>query len=251
MPVSGGSRYDMLEGLLGGGERDRIHDSDEAMWSHEQFEMVTIVTINRSRLVDIGPLITRTDRELRRAVAILGTDPAAEASSYTFGRRGARPRPIPASAGGLLVTDASSGSLHLVVEAYGAVLDLLVSKPVSALVAVLTLAQGVGIIRSWFGRQKNELDGISAQQALAVLKNFGGDATRLMSGDSFDYELEILPAPDEAGLAESRRDEGVVPEEPPIPKSTLLVGEIEATGLRITHIRTYPDGTQDIVYVES
>lgn len=168
------ARYEQLDRTLRGGEGDDIRSYDQDMQSRQPSSINLFLTSRSSRLPDIGPLITTTDREIRRAVTIFESD------SYYLGEPGSRPRPISPNYGGLEVTDVATGSLHMLLSAYGKVQSLLISKPLQALTAAITIGQGFGSVRLWQHRKKDPLAGISARQALEVLKAFDGNANRLM-----------------------------------------------------------------------
>ena len=199
-------------------------------------------------MANIGPLITTTDRELRRAVAIF------RSGSYNPGSQWNRPRPIPTSYGGLGTAYVAVGSVHMLLTAYGEVLTLLTSAPVQALTSVLTMGQSFGSIRLWRHRKKGSLAGINARQDLMCLRNW--EAIRQGScKDCPSLEVEIQNT---EGEGEAFTD----PEIPDggrhidVPRASIEVdsvnryGEIVAQGRRITYIRTYPDGTQDVIYVD-
>lgn len=127
--------YRRLEELLRGAEGERIRSLDDLMQRAEPVNTVTVLTISSSSLYRIGSIATDTDREFRRAAAIIGQGPEGR-HDYDFGGdRGLPPRPIHPVDGGLLVRDASTGSLHLLVELYGEVQTLMLSRPVSTLVS--------------------------------------------------------------------------------------------------------------------
>lgn len=243
------SEYEELDRILHDHIGDNIRDYDQDMASRRPSDINLYLTSRGSRLADIGPLITRFDRGVRRSVTIFRDD------SYYLGEPRDRPRPISSNAGGLELTEAAPGSFHMLLKAYGEVLSLLTSKPLQALTAVIALGQGVGSIRFWHHRKKDALAGISARQALDVLKEFGGNAPSLLQGDTPDLEVRINPAiGDLRGLHASPpvpRPE--VPPFPPMSVDIVTVGssrDIIVRGQRITYVRNYPDGTQDIIYVD-
>jgi hypothetical protein len=125
------SPYERLDKILGGGEGDDIRSYDQDIGSRRSSEINLILTSKSSRTANVGPLITTTDREFRRAVSIFRSD------SYYLGEPGHRPRPISHNYGGLEITDAAFGSVHLLLTAYGEVLSLLTSKPLQHLLRSL------------------------------------------------------------------------------------------------------------------
>jgi hypothetical protein len=265
MPPSVDSPYGQLEEILLGDGGRRIRRLDRDMTTRPPLNTLTILTTNSSRLVSIGPIITTTDRELRRAVAILGSEPPVDEPSYAFGTQGRRPRPISPNAGGLRVYGAGAGSLHLLVEAYGDVLALLLSKPVSALVTLSALGHVGAILRVWLNRpRRDELGRTNADQTIDALKRSGDSIPRMLHDDRPDYEIDVNPSQD-GELSVVQEDRVPYAEESPILytvpptatvhagkyEATIHVGDIEARGRQITHTRTYSNGTQDIIHIES
>ncbi len=275
MPTRDESPYGDLESLLLGREGSTIRLLDQYMRRREPVSTTTVLIVKSSRLISIGPVLTYTDRELRRAVSILGPEPDEDEASYNFGSPGFRPRPIPASAGGLLVDDASAGSLNLIVEAYGAVLSLLQSQPVTALCTIFTLSQIPASIRTWINHPRRDERGLfNSRQVLDLLRESHGNTMRVLPEEPPDHELDVVPTEDGAWTRESEEwetdDEG--PELPIIPDaphpirdkevSTVGLGrapresvyrtdEFEVRGREIIHIRISADGTQDIINVKS
>jgi hypothetical protein len=260
MPAPETYQYEQLATLLQGPEGVCIRRFDHDMRSREPSSITIVLTSRSSRMINVGPLITTTDRELRRAVAIFGLSSSYGFYDYDFGEEGYyylgdspgdHPRPIPANYGGLELADAISGSFHMLVTAYGYVLSLLASKPLQALTAVVTLGQGIGNIHVWSHRKKDPLTGISARQALDVIKSFGGDTTALMRGDEPNLQIEIQPASDETGSIVHREPPYEAPPAmPTIGDEINRFGESVTRGRRITYIRNYPDGAQDIIYID-
>ena len=188
------SRYEYLDTILRSGEGDNIRNYDQAIASREASDISVILTSSSSDMTQVGSLISTTDREFRRAVAIFDPD------YYYLRESQAYPRPISPNYGGLEIVDAAPGSFYMLLKAWGAVESLLTSKPIQALTAAVTLSQGFGTIRFWQRRKKDPLEGISARQALDAIKAFGGDAVKIMQGDRPDLEIEIQQVDDEAEL---------------------------------------------------
>jgi hypothetical protein len=248
---SGASVYERLETLLLGPQGDRIRDFDRVMGTHGECIITVILTSKSSRLSDVGALIARTDRELRRAVNIIGQEYENVEGSYYFGTVWNRPRPISVNEGGLQVADASTGSLHLLVKAYGDVLALLTSKPLAALTALVTLSQSVGNIRFWPRRHQDPLDDISARQLLNVIKELGGDPANLLRGYPASLEIQIEPAPNERIMEQP--ETARIRYEAPIVHMVDKVGKSRETiirGRQITYIRDYPDGSREVIFVD-
>jgi len=254
MPIEGDSPYERLGRLLLGKEGERIRSLDDYMQRETPTKIVTVLTIDSSNLLRIGSIITDTDREFRRAVVIirpeLGAKHIASGSDKV-----PPPRPVHPVYGGLSVRDASSGSLHLLVEAYGDVLTLLLSRPMTALVAVATLGSAAASVRAWFNRRSNAHLG---EQPLDTLTGAGGDVGRVLQ-ETPDEQITILPPEGDLGFYTVRQDVEAPPEPPVMSPqedsgvhgSELQVSDLYARGRQITHIRIYPDGTQDIIQVKS
>jgi hypothetical protein len=190
------SPYVRLEELWLGPEGQIARREDEVMRTPGPSQTITIITLPDPRLSRIGALITDTDRELRRAVTILGGGTSGfGVGAFTVGAGpGVRPRPISSLDGGLWISDAEAGSLHFIAAPFGMLMNLLLSRPVSAFVTTLALWGSAGQIRTWRSRRKDPLEGITARQALEVLKAFNGNANLLMSSDPPpNLDLEISP----------------------------------------------------------
>jgi hypothetical protein len=250
------SPWEQLNEILHGEDGSNIRLYDQEMASEPLVNFSLILTSRSSRMTDIGSLITRTDREIRRAVTIFASEP------YYLGERYNRPRPISPNYGGLEVADATPGSFHMLLEAYGEVVSLLTSQPLQALIAALTLGQSAGSIRLWRRRKKDPLAGMSARQLLEVLNEFNGNTTRIMRGQDPDLEIDTQETEDEAQLSFPVTTQGV-PLPPPFPDMPHGVavppapsgpanqsGAFIVKGRRITYIRNHPDGSQDIIYVD-
>ena len=255
MPIEGDPPYKRLERLLLGKEGERIHSLNDYMQREEPANVITVLTTNTSNLFRIGSIITETDREFRRAVVITRFEPEGRHSYYFGGDTALPPRPVHPVYGGFLVRDASPGSLHLLVEAYGEVLTLLLSQPMSALVTVATLGQTAASLRAWLNRRRRaDLD----EQPLTTMTEAGGDVGRVLQ-ETPDQQIEIRPPEEGEGFlvtqegVEAPLEPPVMPlqEHPEVPGSVLQAGEFYVRGRQITHIRTYPDGSQDIIQVKS
>lgn len=206
---------------------------------------ITVLTSNTSNLFRIGSIATDTDREFRRAAAILGPE---RRPNYNFGGDTVLPpRPVHPVYGGLLVRDASPGSLHLLVDAYGLVLTLLLSQPMSALVTIATLGQTAASLRAWLNRRRRADLG---EQPLAALTEAGGDVGRVLQ-EAPDQQIEIHPPGEDERFPVAVEDVEAPVEPPAMPESVLHAGEFYVRGRQITHIRNYPDGRQDIIHVQS
>jgi hypothetical protein len=246
------SPRERIDVALGGAEGERLRGLDEFIRSREIAQMVTVLTSDSPQLTDVGSILIRTDRELRRVAAILRPTLFDEAAvSMDDAPSASLPRPIPTSRGGLLVAEAYTGSLHLIVEAYGQVESLFTSRPVSALVALEALSQGAGVIFGWFRRRKPEFSaGLQEQAQLIIHAN--GNTRVLMGGDTPDQRIDIaseLEMDQPIAIANTAKFDDVGPP-PSLPEPFDDSDDLVARGRRITHIRTYPDGTQDIIYVE-
>jgi hypothetical protein len=243
-------RYERLESILEGAEGERVRRFDQSMDTDEPVQISIILTSLGSHLGYVGGLLTRTDRELRRVVNIL--DPAFSHTydTYYLGTPSNRPKPISPKDGGLRIEDATAGSLHLLVQAYGHVLSLLTSRPLAALTTLITLGQGAGSIHLWPRRRNDPLERMSARQLLNVIRELGGDPAQLMRGQPASFEMNVEPIIDE--------DLHAYPEDSYIDfRPALYVadesnrsGEIIVRGRRMTYIREHQDGTKEIIYIE-
>lgn len=87
-----------------------------------------------------------------------------------------------------------------------------------------------------------------------MLKPFDGNAVRLMERESPDLEIEVQQTVDETELfTYPELPENAVPDLPRGLVEVTMVspsGDIVVKGRRITYIRNYPDGTQDIMSVD-
>lgn len=238
------SSWEQLNEILYGEDGRNIRLYDQEMASQPLANFSLILSSRSSRMADIGPLMTRTDREVRRAVTIFSSEP------YYLGEEESRPRPISPNYGGLQVADAAHGSLHVLLEAYGEVVALLNSKPLQALIALLALGQSAGSIRLWRRRKKDPLAGMSARELLEIIKESGGDTRRLMRGQNPDLKIETRETGDGvqsvAGSVEAIRATPA----PVLPEGEDYFPRIIARGRQIAYIRNYPDGAQDTIYVD-
>lgn len=248
------SPYERLEQLLTGEPGERMREIEQSMRSGGEAETTTLLTNNNSRLASIGSLLTRLDREMRRAATILGTRPDA-APPYFLGGPGFRPRPISSTEGGLLVVDARPGSLNLLIEAYGTVVTLLTSQPVLALTTALTLGQQSCAMRVWI-RDRIISRANDSRIAIDDMERVRGDLNRPGRRPP-SFELDIRRSADEQVSVENRDAAlGLVRGATPIlpPRSDiahLAMGQLMASGSKVTVLRTYADGTQDLILVES
>jgi hypothetical protein len=229
---------------LYGEDAGNIRLYDDEMASEPLANFSLILSSRSSRMADIGPLMTRTDREIRRAVTIFSSEP------YYLGEEGNRPRPISSNYGGLQVADAALGSFHMLLEAYGEAVTLLNSKPLQALIALLTLGGSAGSISLWLRSRKDPLAGMSARELLEATKESGGDTTRLMRGHHPNLKIETRETEDE--MQSSARVEEALDVVPSlvIPGQEGRFSGAVLTGRRITYVRNYPDGSQEVIYVD-
>jgi hypothetical protein len=178
--------YLNLKNILSGSSGTEIAAIEQSVIAEPPSETVTILSFRTSVFGQIGSLITETDREFRRVAALLSAPRELQFSDdFPYSK------PIPTSWGGFRVIEVSTGSLHVLVEPFGMLVSVLASQPVTALIAAQTLWQNAGTIRAWLRRRHDELDGVTAHQALSVLRNFGGDAALMMRNDTPRMRLEI------------------------------------------------------------
>jgi hypothetical protein len=242
------SSYEQLDRVLHSSEGREIRDYDREIALHRPSSVGVILTSRSSRMTDVGRIIARTDRELRRAATIL------RSNGYYLGTEWDRPKPISPDSGGLTLSDAIPGSFHVLLEAYGKIQSLLMSKPLQALTALLTLEQGFSNIRFWPRRTKDPLAGISARQALEVLKAYGGDTGRLMRGDSPNLVIEIDKAEEEREVfRHPNLPEDIALAGTSSPLAEVRVsrsGEVIIRGQRMTCILDHSDGSQSIIFLD-
>jgi hypothetical protein len=159
-----------------------------------------------------------------------------DAYAQKFRRRGSPlPMPIPVENGGLRVVNAGVGSTDFVVEAYGYLVNVLLSQPVTAFTAALTLLDAYGRVRVWFRQRNDSLSRISSQNALRILRTFRGDAERVIGYTPADVDISIGTA-----TLSHRLPRGMIR----LPDGTVV------SYRRITHTRYNEDGTQDVMYIE-
>jgi hypothetical protein len=242
------SSYEQLDRVLRGSEGEEIRDYDREIALRRPSSVAIVLTSRSSRMTDVGRIIARTDRELRRSATIL------RSNRYYVGTEWDRPTPISPNSGGLTLIDAVPGSIHVLLEAYGKIQSLLVSKPLQALTTLLALEQGFSNIRFWSPRKKDPLAGISARQALEVLKAYGGDTGRLMREDSPNLVIEIDKAKEEREVfRHPELPENVAVTGAPSPLAEVRVsrsGEVIIRGQRLTCILEHPDGSQSIIFLD-
>jgi hypothetical protein len=85
---------------------------------------------------------------------------------------------------------------------------------------------------------------------LNMMGEFDGDTTNILEDDTPDHEILIQDAPNESSFTVTEEDEQMSVSAPRSSGAVIRIGEMEAWGRRITHIRKNPDGTEDIIYVE-
>lgn len=269
------SPYDQLESLLLSPVGEKIRSLDVNISEAGPGDIDLIIGSYSSQITYIGNLLVNTDREFRRAAAIL--EPRDPSVPYYLGRRYDRPRPIPPSQGGLQVEEAESGSLYLLAKAYGAVLALLASRPVAAFATVTTLGQGIGsVIRVWPRRHRDALNGISARQLLEIIKELGGNPAELLGDQAEALRVEQAASGEAAELAEEGdhdlRRIGAAPvgssqndwlNSVPlqdVPAQSLITSEdpdtfyesedVSRRGRTIIYVRTYRDGSSEVIYIK-
>jgi hypothetical protein len=232
-----------LQSFQQGEQWREVAKVDRLLSRREVTDSSIFMTIEETELTSLGRRLTVIDRQLRRAVAILGPDLAFDSSEFTpqaadydvlvedaRGGGSSLPTPIPMSLGGLRVTDAASGSLHFILEAYGAVQALLLSQPVAAFSTALALIGGWGNIRVWLRQRRDELKGLSARDVRTILDEFGSHPEQALKG--------IRPAIDIALGQESGRGVLVLPD------------GTQVAARSITYTRHNNDGSQDVLHIE-
>jgi hypothetical protein len=233
-----------VEDLLDGPAGERIHYLDQAMNLPIRGTMTTAMTLADTNLTRIGYLAASTDREFRRAVAVMQgretVNHTAESSSIVS--------PSPVREAGFSVAEAESGSLHLLLEPFGLLQQVLFSRPVTTFCVALTLSQTEANILVWLRRRIKPRSHQSAErQAVTALREADGDAAVMLKGQAPQQTVEItIPR-----RARSTEDGQIIYNAIEVPRAYIEVdGEVKAAGRKITHIRNHPDGSQDIIYVE-
>jgi hypothetical protein len=201
------------------------------------------MTIEETELTTLGRRLTVIDRHLRRAVAILDPDLAFDSSEFmpyaadydvlvedARGRGSSLPAPIPMSLGGLRVTGAASGSLHFILEAYGAVEALLLSRPVAAFSTALALIGSWGSIRVWLRQRNDDLAKLSARDVRTILEEFGSHPEQVLKYTRPALDIDV-------GQQSGR---GVI----------VLPDGTQGAGRSIIYTRVNSDGSQDVLHIE-
>jgi len=181
-----------------------------------------------SAAYSIGADLADYDREARRAAALI-RQPAHEF-----------PRPIALRDGRFNIVDAAPGSLSLAIDAVGILGMVLLSHPVQLLLTTDAILGKLRTVRAWVGRRSDPLSGISARDALQLLREHGGLVDMPSLGRP-DHELALTNARETT------------------PRDSIRYVELEVfadesrtvvRGHRITHVRTRSDGTVDVLVVE-
>jgi hypothetical protein len=252
VPEIENTAWERLESLRQSETRLTLLSVDGQLREKNLLRTTTIINLEAAELTRISTALIQIDRELRRTVSLL--DPIL-ASGVTRGvftrdvfasvvdayakkfRRGTSPLPvpIPVEKGGLRTVDVGVGSTNFVVEAYGYLVNVLVSQPITAFTSALTVLDAFGRVRVWLNQRKEALRGINSENALRKLEPFKGDAGSVMRDTPADVEIHVGSA-----TLSHRPPRGIV----------RLSDGTEVSGRRIMHIRTNEDGTQDIIYVE-
>jgi hypothetical protein len=137
------------------------------------------------------------------------------------------------------IVAASAGSLEVVFDAVGLLAMVLLSNPVQLLLTADALLGHLRSARVWMRRRSDPLTGISARDAVTVLRAFGAAGWRALG----DPDAEVVP----------RRRESVA--EPLTPTVDPNISDLTSIGgvagaRRITHLRISPDGTVDVIVIE-
>jgi hypothetical protein len=248
------SRYDRLAQILHSNEGDIFRDYDEDIAYRGSSEFALIVSSRTSQMSAVGSMMEKTDREFRRAATIL------RGGRRYLGGPGYRPRPISAAVGGLELLDAAPGSFHLLVTAYGDVLSLLLSQPITALTTVLTLGQGFGDIRVWRRKRTGMLGEANHRRVLEAIGRAGGDVSAL-AREAPSHKLDLREFRHETQGREVGDTETISLKAPgfalagaSVPGIADELNKIDYEifrGRSITYVRNYIDGTQDIAHIGS
>jgi hypothetical protein len=207
----------------------------------DKIEWVGVAVNVRSTQFSFASRVLRDlDLELRRAAAIaLFTESPEFFIKLSGGEAGALARPelqqsMTADLGDLEIVEAAAGSLDLWLSAFGQVLTLLSSTPVTGLANALALSGVWTRIRVFLRRRDSPLDRVTAREALAILQAFGYDPANSNLGDP-DRELYAGSPPHGHG-----RPRGYVA----LPDGTV------ANGRRVTVIRRHADGAFDYIFAD-
>jgi hypothetical protein len=199
----------------------------------------TAILFEGSSMYAAGVELAHFDRELRRAAAIVKTK----------GRLREFPRPLNLRHNTSRILEADSGSLDLIVEPLGAVAAILLSNPVQLLLTVDALISGGRRLHVWLHPNEDPLRGITAREALEVLKAFRAIDTPLGEPTAV-LEPTRKRAQDHGGMAKTRP---YVPEryEAELTRQSLeLPDGTVARARRIVHVRRRKNGKADYFLLE-
>jgi hypothetical protein len=201
---------------------------DMQLGRRDPVRTLTLWQSSSGSMYALGADLVAYDREARRAVALL----------RQRGRLTSWPRPIPERDGHFRVLDAGFGSLDLVIDGVGLLALALQSQPVQLLLTIDAIVGRARSLRAWVSRRSDPLAGISAGDALTVLRAYGELEASLGEAQA---SLELPP----------RRFESPSPATESAPEVTQATGQgVRVRGHRITHVRILPDGTVDVLVVE-
>jgi hypothetical protein len=146
-----------------------------------------------------------------------------------------------------------------------------------SLATLITLSGGVGRIRVWPREHRDPLEGISARQLVDIIKELGGNPAELLGGYATSLAIDTDPdmsEPPRAGEAQDTTSIERHREFPPEVPGIRPPGDDELTDLKhgpeedfedvengdlaelsnnqrsITYVRTYPDGTREVIFFE-
>lgn len=183
--------------------------------------------------------LAQLDTSLRRVAALAYPrdtvlERLPDGGYYSGPPRGKVPAPLPQDRASLRIQAAAAGSLELILLPVGALITLLASDPATALANAFAILDKVTRLRVFKGRPAGPLDGVSAEQALAVLREFNRQPENLAGAEpDADIELGDYPYSHRIPSGHVRKADGTV-----------------VSGRVVTLITTYPDGRTDYVHVE-
>jgi hypothetical protein len=178
-----------------------------------------LVSLPEGRASAVGEATVTIDRELRRVLAIDFSDspdrynsnlnsppifdsrePIYDANRPRYGyrrladekRKTQLPRPVSAFESRLELAAFERGSANLLFDVYGDLVTLLTGSPVTALVALVTLAQagngGVKIVKGWISHATS-----TRHEYLAEVSRQGGDPQLVLGDPEINFTVDHTP----------------------------------------------------------
>jgi hypothetical protein len=238
--------YERHQEFLESDLRARLLELDAASANFKTDWIGLAVDMRGHTLFDMAPGLAQFERDVRRAAGQViprnwVTVRRPDNTWYKGPPPGKLPTPISPSQGGLRPAEAAVGSLDLWLELFGDVYRAFSSQPATTLVNAIQIMGLLAHIRVFKRRRRpsqvaDPLEGVSARQALSVLKEFGYEPRDLLqTDDEPDDEDWVGESP-----AGHRMPRGYVR----LPDGTVVRGQ------RILLVKQYTDGTFDMVHVD-